>query len=225
MWHPDMPLEYRDTIVTGDARVLSERIPDESVDLIFTDPVYDRIDDYRWLAEIAGRVLRPSKSLLAMAGNMEKPAIYDVMRGYPPLVYHWEAAILYRGANFFMNSKYLQVSWKPLLWFTSGHREAAWCKDALEDTRYEKELHHWQQSQTSAIWFYRQLTRPDDIIFDPFCGSGTFPATCKMLGRNYVAFEIEPDVAERARQRVLMTQPPLFVLQPEQLTMNDVTET
>ena len=39
-----------DRIITGDARELAKAIPDESVDLIFTDPVYDRIDDYRWLA-------------------------------------------------------------------------------------------------------------------------------------------------------------------------------
>lgn len=38
-------------IYTGDARELAKAIPDESVDLIFTDPVYDRIEDYRWLAE------------------------------------------------------------------------------------------------------------------------------------------------------------------------------
>ena len=30
------------TIITGDARELAKAIPDESVDLIFTDPVYDR---------------------------------------------------------------------------------------------------------------------------------------------------------------------------------------
>ena len=63
-WHPDIPEEYRNKIVTGDARVLAERIPDESIDLIFTDPVYDRIDDYRWLAETAARVLRNNGSLL-----------------------------------------------------------------------------------------------------------------------------------------------------------------
>jgi len=52
------------TIVTGDARQLAEAIPDESVDLVFTDPVYDRIDDYRWLAETAARVLKVDGHLL-----------------------------------------------------------------------------------------------------------------------------------------------------------------
>jgi hypothetical protein len=45
-----------------------------------------------------------------------------------------------------------------------------------------------------------------------------------MLGRNYLAFEIDPETAERARARVLATQPPLFVLQPHQLTLNTEAE-
>jgi len=39
------------------------------------------------------------------------------------------------------------------------------------------------------------------------------------LGMHYLAFEIEPDVAERARERVRNTQPPLFVMEPEQTEM------
>lgn len=63
------------------------------------------------------------------------------------------------------------------------------------------------------------LTQSDDIVADFFTGGGTVPAVCKMLGRNYLAFEIDPDTAERARDRVRLTQPPLFVLQPEQLNL------
>ena len=63
------------------------------------------------------------------------------------------------------------------------------------------------------------FTLPAAVVYDPFTGGGTVPAVCKMLGRNYVASEIDPDTAERARQRVPLTQPPLFVLQPEQLTL------
>jgi len=65
-WHPGMPKEYRNQIVTGDARELAKAIPDESIDLVFTDPVYDRIDDYRWLAETAARVLEPEQMELAL---------------------------------------------------------------------------------------------------------------------------------------------------------------
>ena len=59
------PNDVNQGIYTGDARELARAIPDESVDLIFTDPVYQNIDDYRWLAETAARVLKPDSACLA----------------------------------------------------------------------------------------------------------------------------------------------------------------
>ena len=49
-----------DQIVTGDARQLCEGIPDESVDLCLTDPIYQNLADYEWLGQFAARVLRPA---------------------------------------------------------------------------------------------------------------------------------------------------------------------
>jgi len=56
-------------------------------------------------------------------------------------------------------------------------------------------------------------------VLDPMVGGGTVPAVCKMLNRRYLAFEIDPDTAELARQRVAQTQPPLPLVIPEQQTM------
>jgi DNA modification methylase len=186
-------------IYTGDAWKLTKGIPDESVDLIFTDPVYQNIDDYEWLAQLGSRVLKPGKSLLALAGNLEKPTIYAKM--CPFLNYQWEAAIIYRGANFFMNSRSIQVSWKPVLWFSNGQREQKWCKDSLIESCQPKEYHRWQQSVSSAVWFIRQLTDVGDIVLDPFSGFGSYQVACRQLSRNFIAFEIENERAEIARQR------------------------
>ena len=51
-------------IITGDSRLLAQSIPDESVDMIFTDPVYENIEDYAWLAETAARILKPNRALV-----------------------------------------------------------------------------------------------------------------------------------------------------------------
>lgn len=85
-WHPDMPLEYRDRIVCGDARDLAERIPDASVDLVFCDPVYDAIDDYRWLAETSARVLKPDRACLVWQQVGLIPQTLDAMTS---LSYRW----------------------------------------------------------------------------------------------------------------------------------------
>jgi predicted methyltransferase len=62
------PNDENQGIYTGDARELARAIPDESVDLIFTDPVYQNLDDYRWLAETAARVLKPDSACLVFCG-------------------------------------------------------------------------------------------------------------------------------------------------------------
>jgi DNA modification methylase len=53
------------------------------------------------------------------------------------------------------------------------------------------------------------LTEEGDTVFDPFTGGGTVPAACKTLKRNYIAFEIDEEMAVSAQERVDNTQPPL----------------
>jgi DNA modification methylase len=80
--------------------------------------------------------------------------------------------------------------------------------------------HEWGKHIDLVARWTNALSETDALVFDPFTGGGTVPAVCKMLGRNYVAFEIDPTTAERARERVLLTQPPLFVVEPEQLELD-----
>ena len=49
-------------------------------------------------------------------------------------------------------------------------------------------------------------------VLDPFCGGGTTPSVCKILGRRYLAFEIDEGNAEISRQRVTGQQMPIFNL-------------
>ena len=45
-------------------------------------------------------------------------------------------------------------------------------------------------------------TDKDDLIIDPFAGSGTILKAAKDLGRNYLGFEIDKEYYEIARQRL-----------------------
>lgn len=46
------------------------------------------------------------------------------------------------------------------------------------------------------------LTEPNDIVLDPFMGSGVVPAMCKQLQRRYIGYEINRDYFEIAEERV-----------------------
>jgi site-specific DNA-methyltransferase (adenine-specific) len=50
------------------------------------------------------------------------------------------------------------------------------------------------------------LTREEDIVVDPFVGSGTTAIACKKLGRKYIGFDINPEYCEYARKRLETTQ-------------------
>jgi site-specific DNA-methyltransferase (adenine-specific) len=47
---------------------------------------------------------------------------------------------------------------------------------------------------------------PGDLVLDPFSGSATTGVVCAELGRRYVGIEINPDFAQRSRERLLAVQ-------------------
>lgn len=215
-----IPTEYQDAIVTGDARLLSGRIPDNSIDLIFTDPVYEHIEDYQWLAETAQRVLKPDSALLAYCGIGLLPQTHDALRA-GGLSYRWRLITRPVFAMEFHGK--LLVATQECLWYEKGHsvpRQSIFDFDmSTTKGQYDVRGGNWGKSPSITRRYIETFSPPNGVVLDLFSGSGTIPAECKQLGRRYVAFEIDPQTAQDARERVLMTQPPLFVMQDEQSIM------
>ena len=209
-------------IYCGDARELARAIPDESVDLIFTDPIYDRIEDYRWLAETAARVLRPEGHLLVWQNVRYW---YDTSTTLKDYLFERYTFVLTRSnACVGTNGTHVLQLWTPLLWYSKLDNVRAIIKprDSIDAPMRAgiSAYHQFQKPQKAIYYWMRCFTRNTAIVFDPFTGGGTVPSVCKQLGRQYLAFEIDPDTCDMARERVRNTQPPLFVLpQPEQLTL------
>ena len=204
-------------IYHGDARLLASDIPDESVDLIFTDPVYQNIDDYRWLAETAVRVLKPGGNLVAQTGHYRLPAVLEAMNGY--LDWVWLIAEHLRGTNASLFQHRIICKWKPYVWYSKGPRMGRWVFDYVKGGGRSKSRHAWEDAPEMFVGLIDRFTELGGAVLDPFTGSATVPAVCKMLGRKYLAFEIEADVCRDARQRVRDTQPPLPGLVVEQLDL------
>ena len=73
-------------------------------------------------------------------------------------------------------------------------------------------------TQKPEALLYRLLiaaTNPDDIVLDPFFGSGTTGAAAKLLGRQFIGLERDPAYIQAARQRIANVTP----LPPEDLVM------
>jgi DNA modification methylase len=222
MWRPEMPESYRNQIVTGNAKELAPSIPNESVDLIFTDPVYQNIEDYRWLAAVALRVLKKDRACLAWAATPVLPDVMQVMRQF--LTYSWQL-IHYKPGR--VKEKFGRAGYckyESLLWYDRGRLPQRRWLDVFQSMPFQSKLptdlsHPWTKDPDAIAQVITAFCKSDWIILDPFTGGGTVPAVCKMLGRNYVAFEIDPQTAQNARERVARTQPPLFVLEHQQLEL------
>ena len=194
-------------IYTGDARILSKLISDQSIDLIFTDPVYQNIDDYRWLAETAARVLRQKGVLLCFCGiGYQEKTQAALRKGGRPV--SWILPIVYSAGNTPRFHPKGFAKWTMLLW-AGGEPVGHFCDAQISTFEKQGSSHTWTKNRRPIAAYLRAFAVPGAFVFDPFTGGGTVPAVCKTLGRKYLAFEIDPDVAETARERVRMTQMPL----------------
>jgi modification methylase len=50
-------------------------------------------------------------------------------------------------------------------------------------------------------------SRPDDLVLDPFCGTGTTGAVAQRLRRRFVGFEREREYAAAAERRIAAIEP------------------
>jgi hypothetical protein len=192
-----------DGLYLGDFRQVGDMIPDASVDLIFTDPPYDRkaIELFDGLGEFAARVLRPGGSLVAYVGHIQLPDVLADLSKH--LRYWWTCACVHGGQHARMTEYGIVAGWKPIVWFVKETRgdKMTFVNDTVTSQR-EKSHHEWQQAEEEARYFIELLTEKDGFVVDPFCGGGTTPVACINTGRKWAAFEIDESRLARASERI-----------------------
>ena len=192
-----------DGLYLGDFRKIGDKIPDASVDLIFTDPPYDRkaIELYDGLGEFAARVLRPGGSLIAYVGHIQLPDVLTDISKH--LRYWWTCGCFHAEAKARMTEYGIVAGWKPIVWFVKETRgdKQTFITDVVTGAR-EKSHHDWQQAVSEARYFIDLLTQTDDFVVDPFCGGGTTPVACIQSGRKWASFEIDEANFANASSRI-----------------------
>jgi len=190
----------------GDFRKVLDDLPDNSVDLIFTDPPYDKrsIPLYGGLAELAARVLVPGGSLVCYAGVHALPSLFSLMT--PHIPFWWQFCLRLKAAFPRQHGWRVHVHYKPLLWFVKGKYKGDYVVDVIESTWLEKNWHDWQQSEAEAAHCIAKLTPEDGFILDPMCGSGTTLLAAKRLGRRYLGVELDRDQAKVTTARLRQQQ-------------------
>ena len=78
--------------------------------------------------------------------------------------------------------------------------------ERLKDDKGEK-AHSTQKPESLLHRVIVASSKPGDVVFDPFFGSGTTGAVAKRLGRHFIGIERDAKYAEVARKRIARVEP------------------
>jgi site-specific DNA-methyltransferase (adenine-specific) len=197
------------SISCGDIVNETKIIKNGSIDLIFTDPLYNNnkpsLDLYKKLAQVASRVLKPEGSAIFNVGHALLPEVINSFL-QAELTYCWELAIKLQGPFNREHNKGITVKFKPLLWFVKGKRSRCtkeyteeYISDLIESRTPAKTNHEWEQSDVEALHVIERLTVKYQSVLDPMMGTGTTGIAAKKLQRKFIGIEIDPETFEIAK--------------------------
>ena len=69
-------------------------------------------------------------------------------------------------------------------------------------TSCKKGIHPAEKPIELIERFIKVSSQENDLVFDPFMGSGTTGIACKKLNRNFVGFEIDKEYFNIAQERI-----------------------
>jgi len=90
-------------------------------------------------------------------------------------------------------------------WYSKGHgvyiHQHTW--DGFNRASERRTAFHPTQKPVKLMeWIINRWTKPGELVFDPYMGSGPVAIACQNLGRRYIGVEIEEKYCEIAVNRL-----------------------
>jgi len=221
------PEDFINKIIQGDYLEIMKEMPDKCVDLVLTDPPYNfksqggglfkkrgnlqRIEDSFGTdfkpEQLLNEVERITKSMhgyfwcsKAIVRNYLNWA-QDREYGFNILTWHKSNPIPANNNNFLPDTEYCIFIRGKGTTFNQGLPFNNYTKYTI--TSLEKRDDHPTPKPLDLITKYMKISsKENDLILDPFLGSGTTAVACKNLKRNFIGIEINPDYCEIAQKRL-----------------------
>lgn len=171
-------------------------LPDACVDAIICDPPYtdEAIPLWSDLSAFAARVLKPGRVIAAYCGHLRQPE--TMARLSEHLEFVWVGATVLRGRHTKVYLRKINGWHRPWLVYSAGpYVPRGWIHDTLIAAgNGDKALtdHPWRQAEGPFHELVRMLTRPGELVCDPFLGQGTTAAASVAEGRRFVGADLDP---------------------------------
>ncbi|MDD5541255.1 MAG: site-specific DNA-methyltransferase [Candidatus Marinimicrobia bacterium] len=202
-------------IYLGDCLELMKQMPDKSVDLVMTDPPYgigrDKgFEGFEGFGGFGAPIARTRYTGNWDSQKLEKVYFDEMLRVGKNMIMF--------GGNFYTDKLPQGNHW--IVWNkyntmpTFGDCELIWTNIKRNSVKLynrewngllgkEKERHHATQKPLDLIVdLLVDYSNENDLILDPFLGSGTTAVACIKTNRRYIGMEIDPTYIEIAKKRI-----------------------
>jgi len=207
-------------VTQGDCLEVMQGMPDKCVDLVLTDPPYGikRDKGFGGADGFGGNGKPIPRNIYSDNWDYEIPSkeyFYEILR--------ISKNTMIFGGNFFAHILPQSTHW--IFWDkiqtmpTFGDGELIWTNfkkksikkyvfefNGLLSASKDKREHPTQKPSELIEWLIRDYSSKDDIICDPYLGSGTTALACEKLGRRWIGIEKEDKYCTIARDRIKKEQ-------------------
>lgn len=209
------PLLYK--IHNEDCRVTLAKLPDRSVDVVFTSPPYnrerndkyeyydDRIKDYygflKCTIDECIRVARKNVFFNIMANYYNRADVYKIIGGYNDKItniFIWEKSNPLPAQGFNVTNAY-----EFILAFGELESNTTYTKNHITTSVAQMEKEHKAiMHEDVANYFISNFSNEGDIIYDPFSGTGTTCRVADRLGRAWFGSEIVEEYCSASLRKI-----------------------
>ena len=223
-------------IYLGDALVLMKRIPEETIDLIITDPPfaidfkakrsnYNRTKDkviegyndipkekyyeftINWMKE-AYRVIKETGSMYVFSGWTN---LKDILNAIDEIGFKLINHLIWKYQFGVYTRKKFVTSHYHILFVVKNEKKYKFNKiEKYPEDVWIINREYWIGDKKTPTKLPAELIKKillyssdeNDIVLDPFLGSGQVAVVCKIMKRNFIGFEIVKEYYEFAKKRL-----------------------
>lgn len=208
-------------LFNGDCLELMKGIPDESIDMVLTDPPYGvafqsghrkiRYEKIKgdqsldWLDDFIEEIFRVSKNNTAHYMFCSFHRI-DIFKQAIQKRFKVKNIITWVKNNISMGD--LKGNFAPktefIIFFQKGRRLINGRRDSnvFEFNKTRNELHPTQKPVDMTEYMISKFSDEGNVILDPFMGSGTTGVACVNTNRNFIGMELDEDYFKIAKERI-----------------------
>lgn len=211
---PDANL-YVDRIVEGDCNRVLAYLPDECVDFVLTDPPYgvnyrDRrgrsvvndgnLDDVLSAFKAVFRVLKSDRYCVSFYGW---PRVDEFVRAWRLAGFRPIAHLVWT-KQYATSARYVRACHESAFLLAKGNPvpPAEPLSDVLSWEYTGNRVHPTQKAVGVLRPLVECFTEEQDLVLDPFLGSGTTAVAAALCNRRYLGIEVERTYCECARRRL-----------------------